>query len=947
MRIGLRNCVPCVLLFCSSLSLAGCGVAAGKQAEQPKAAERPREQAQPDAQLAAARAALLATEYARSEALLRALLDESPTNQSAARLLGELLLETGRLDELDAQGLRPEENARAAWLLARSQQLRGNLDQAEELLAQAPESSSPEDLALLVLAAEIKLERGKRREAEELLLERVIPAYDSLTTLQPQARGRTLTLIGRAAHLLRSPQDANEAYNQAEELGVASAELLLARAQLFAEKYDVAHATAVLSELLLASPQQPDGLALLARVLLEEHLAFDRARELARKALAVDPAHAGARYVLASIALRELDFSEVARQLKTGLARNPRQLDLLSLQAAARLLAEDRPGFDQSIDKILQLSPGYARALSIVADHAEWEHRYEEMERLLRRAVRLDPDDGRARGQLGLTLVRAGTDSAGVVELRRAFEDDPFNVRVKNTLELYEEIIPQRYVSERHGPFVLRVPSEQRELLMRYVPSLLDQAHSEMVERYGYTPQAPLSIEIYENREQFAVRTSGLPATPIQGVCFGRKLATVSPVGNPANLGMTLWHELAHVFHIGLSQSRVPRWLTEGLAEWETEQLGRGWRRELDLPLYQATQEGSLPHLDRMTQAFTHARRMEDVATAYYASGRIAAFLMESRGQKQVAGLLGTFGEGKLPEEALPLALNSPLDELDREFRDYLRHDLERYQGQFVSSMTRLSLEQAQTALKLTEESKVLDVEAQLAWGQALLLAGRSEAAKRELALISARTPQAAYTLARIEVAEGQKSEALKRLERDLFALGVDGIEPRLLAAKVLLGTGDLEGARRQLDKAIGLDPSAEEVWALRASVAHALKDEDGELDAVREWALRAEHEGNVHRRLLTLLLERGLLTEAQAAAKQAIWSDLGSASTHALAAEVFAKSGDFRQADFEWDSALLCPSRPKEREELVATYAASLERRGQLQRARKLRQQLTEGSAP
>ena len=29
---------------------------------------------------------------------------------------------------------------------------------------------------------------------------------------------RALTLIGRAAHLLRSPQDANEAYNEAEEI---------------------------------------------------------------------------------------------------------------------------------------------------------------------------------------------------------------------------------------------------------------------------------------------------------------------------------------------------------------------------------------------------------------------------------------------------------------------------------------------------------------------------------------------------------------------------------------------------------------------------------------------------------------------------------------------------------------------------------------------------------
>src|SRR5690606_28391143 len=156
-----------------------------------------------------------------------------------------------------------------------------------------------------------------------------------------------------------------------------------------------------------------------------------------------------------------------------------------------------------------------------------------------------------------------GSDAAGIVELRRAFDLDPYNVRVLNTLDLYEKTIPENYVELRSGPFAFRFPKDEATLLERYVPALLEQAHADMVARYGYTPPPPIGIEIYESRDQFAVRTSGLPQTAIAGVCFGRKLATVSPIGAPGNLGMTLWHELAHVFHIGLSENRVPRWLTE------------------------------------------------------------------------------------------------------------------------------------------------------------------------------------------------------------------------------------------------------------------------------------------------------------------------------------------------------------------------------------------------
>ena len=109
-----------------------------------------------------------------------------------------------------------------------------------------------------------------------------------------------------------------------------------------------------------------------------------------------------------------------------------------------------------------------------------------------------------------------------------------------------------------------------------------------MKARYDFVPKTPVQVELYSNREQFSVRTSGLPNIGIEGVCFGRVVAAMSPKSEPFNWGNVVWHELGHVFAIQLSKNHVPRWFTEGLSEYETIARRPEWQRELDPELYQA-----------------------------------------------------------------------------------------------------------------------------------------------------------------------------------------------------------------------------------------------------------------------------------------------------------------------------------------------------------------------
>jgi tetratricopeptide (TPR) repeat protein len=939
------------------LLLAACG-----GGPQPAAPAAPGARAATPAARATAHAgfeALETSRYAEAERLFRAVLSAAPAESTERRraLVGwaKTLLITGRRAEL-AELLEREGAANAPERLelltvrAELHRQQGRLDAALATLAGAPPAgdgpSSRERLELWLLQAEILLEQGRRAEARGPLGE-IIDAYNQglpdpadAPCLQgregaagPQRSARCLAIVGRAAHLLRSPHDANDAFDEAEAAGPVETETLLWRAELFLDKDDFAHASEVLDEVLKRAPKHPGALVARAHVRLGQALDFDEAERLARAALDTHPEYAPAYFVLGAIALRDEDVAQAEAHVARGLQKNPRHLDLLALSAAARFLADDRPGFDAAVERVLALNPEFTRMFSIIGEFADWEHRYDDIIQMMRRATRIDPEDGRARAQLGLNLLRAGQDAAGVVELRRAFESDPFNVRVYNTLELYEKIIPRDYVEVRSGRFSIRYPKAERALLERYVPDLLDRAYRKMAAHYGFEPEGPIGVELYAKREQFAVRTSGLPQTGIQGVCFGRTLATMSLAEEPANLGMTLWHELAHVFHIQLSRSRVPRWFTEGLAELETARERPEWSRELDPQLYQALRSERLPPVAQLSRAFTRAEHMEDVATAYFASSQIATFLADRHGMDKVAGMLRAWGAGKPATEVLSGVLGATPVQIDDAFRAQLRRDLARYQVQFLPRKWRGSF----LARKEAAEKRPSDLDAQLAYALALLELGRLEDAEKRTRAVLDRKPDhadAQFALARMELARGAWESAAQRLEA-FIGRGNDGYEPRLLLAEIALGQDDRPRAIAQFTAAHRFDRRASEPLARLAELHQQAGDDEAELAALRQLAPLEEHAGPVHRRLLELLTQRGLWQEAAAAGEAALWTQLNDLRIHSLFARALERTGDSKRALYELESAALCPGSPAERALAHRELSGAYERAGRRKEAR------------
>src|SRR5690606_16439866 len=171
--------------------------------------------------------------YAEAEAAFRRLLD-GPEAAAARRGLARTLLFTGRGAEArtlleGALALDPADDE-AVTALAEIAWMTGDAARATSLLEGIV--SHPQARRARLLLGEILLDLGRRADAEVQLMTLIEDFNED--RIGPDD-GVGLGMVGRAAHLLRSPHDANDAFNAAERASRSNVPILLWRAELFLE----------------------------------------------------------------------------------------------------------------------------------------------------------------------------------------------------------------------------------------------------------------------------------------------------------------------------------------------------------------------------------------------------------------------------------------------------------------------------------------------------------------------------------------------------------------------------------------------------------------------------------------------------------------------------------------------------------------------------------------
>ncbi|MET0387028.1 MAG: tetratricopeptide repeat protein, partial [Polyangiales bacterium] len=684
------RCARAVAAFMLCCTLGGTRVAADARAGASAQTERA---PQPPTQLAPLVELVEQGRYLEAEPRLRASLASGP---GARFWLIRLLIETGRYAEARTQAALMADQGKSLALraaadtgLAEAWLAEGELDSAERALRSAV-AADPDALRAQVLLGRLLWQRGQRDAATRELTGLASRPHSpsGLRRVASRARAEELRYVAMAARALGRMHEANDTFREAAELDRAKAETQLEWAELFLEKSDLRHAAESVQAALAENPNSARAQLLAARVAFWASGDLSTAAAAVDRALGINPQLAAAHVLRAAMALRESDLLRAHEALDRALAINPADLEALSTRAAAYFLAGDTASFNAIESQVLALNPRYGRLYGTVAEYAEWEHRYAEIAGLFKRGLRIDPDDASLHAGLGLGLLRMGEEKPGLAALHAAWARDRFNVQVFNVLNLYEGAIRTGYEELPVGPFKVRLHRGERAALQPYLAPLLRRAHAQLRKRWGFTPAGPLRVELYADREQFSVRTTGLPHAGVQGVSFGKVVVGLSPRGGPFNWGQIVWHEVSHVFHLQLSKHRVPRWFTEGLAEYETALARPEWKREDDPILWQALRAGRLPPLAAMNRAFTQARSPDELMAGYFFAYRAVEHIVERFGFPSVRKLLVALGEGQSLEAASQRAFGQPLEAIDESFRRALAVRLARYEREFAPELS-------------------------------------------------------------------------------------------------------------------------------------------------------------------------------------------------------------------------------------------------------------------
>jgi len=738
-------------------------------------------------------------------------------------------LELGRYTEAEEAARRGEalHGAGMAGVLGEALEARGQLDAAQEAYRRAVEGGAPDALTARYRLAALRYRRGDREAAL-----REFDAFIDVYNRGGARGGDDLTAVASAVWFLgtRDPvlaQDALRAFDEAIAAGGDGIEPRVRVGELFLEKYNSAEALQSFQEVLELNPRHPR--ALLGRARALNFSGAPGAMQAVQQALEVSPDLVEARVFLGHLHLGLEDLEGAEREARRALEVNPASLEALSLLAAARYLAGDPGGFQEARDRALQVNPRYAGLYTTVAEASVNNRRYADAVEFARLAVQLDSTAWRAWGILGINQLRMAEMEPGRRSLETAFAGDPYNIWFKNTLDLLDSMT--RFREVELGPLTLVLREDEADLLAPLVGEVAEEAYRALAQRYGVPSSTPVRIELYPDSRDFSVRTVGLTGIGALGVAFGRVVAMDSPSARPVgefNWASTLWHEMAHVVHLALSRSRMPRWFGEGLAVYEQRQADPGWGQGVTPGFLRAFHDGLLLPVSNLNQGFVRPSYPEQIGHSYLQASLVCDLIAEEHGEAALVEMLRAYGRGLDNEAVIRSVLGMEPHVLDARFEAYLR---ERFQGALAALATPLRLGPPLDREETLSRARGApgDYRAQRDAGAYLFQEGEGAAAipflerARELFPEYGGNDGPDWMLARIHQEAGNAEAALAALER-LTRLNESHYHGTLLLAELRESLGDRAGAAAALERVLWIHPFDPGVLARLA----ALQEETG-----------------------------------------------------------------------------------------------------------------------
>ncbi len=548
---------------------------------------------------------------------------------------------------------RPADDPAAVAVLAHLASEQGRYDVAIAALQPAASRAPLSDAAL---------ELGLLQQR----LGRMAAASPILSAIYRQSPGDPASRLraARAAGALGRAHEANGLFRAAAAFGPDPA-LDSAWGLLFLEKYNRPEAVKSFKQALGRDDRWAPAHAGLARALAEDDP--PAAAAAAERALELDPHFADAELLLAELDLDKTHYPDARRRIDRVLAWNPAHLDAIALSGAIRYVRGDTRGFEADVARALAIHPSFGESYRAAAELSARNYRFDEAVTLAKQATTLDPDNARAHAELGMHLMRTGDEAAARVALDHAFRIDPYDTVTYNLLALLDSL--DKFVEIREGDIVLKLDPAEAPVMREYAMPLAQHALETLSAKYHFTPKGPILVEMFPKHDDFAVRTLGLPGMlGALGACFGRVVTLDSPhAREPGTFSWqaTLWHEMTHVITLQMSQQRIPRWLTEGISEYEEAQARPEWGREMEVPFAMALERGKTLKLQDLNSGFTSP---DTIALAYFQASLLVDHIVRAFGDAKLQALVRSYGEGLEGSTAVEKTIGVSLDQLQASF---------------------------------------------------------------------------------------------------------------------------------------------------------------------------------------------------------------------------------------------------------------------------------------
>jgi tetratricopeptide (TPR) repeat protein len=406
-----------------------------------------------------------------------------------------------------------------------------------------------------------------------------------------------------------------------------------------------------------------------------------RCEDVVRTLLGINPNHPRANAILVEKLLDGGKTGEAMKTIDKMLDLNPNRLRFRALKSAALFLDDDLDAMELVQKKTLEFNPACSEVYRIPGRIASRHYRFEEGVAFQRRALELDPDDHQAAALLAYDLLRLGIEEEGRQKLDQAFKADPYNVHVFNMLEVMDKL--GQFATVKRGPFILQLPANEAPVIADDALDMLTEALDQLQREYKTDVGSPINVQMFDNHDDFMVRSIGLPGNIGHlGICFGPLVTMDSPSVRKKESGnwrSVLWHEFAHVITLHKTKHRMPRWLSEGISVYEEIKHAPAWGQTMEAGYKVHVAHEPMPGLSDLETFFTQPKSPGHLQFGYFLAGEFVKSYVDAFQFDSLVDTLDRIGQGEPTLKALASSAGVSQRKVDAAFKSHLKQRLAPY----------------------------------------------------------------------------------------------------------------------------------------------------------------------------------------------------------------------------------------------------------------------------